>query len=97
MKERKMERSEKNRKHEEKSDEPMSIDQVRQKKKSIIKTIIDNALIISRNDDHIEHLLGNIPRDILESVYSELDRALCDKYFKVRYSKSWSYFFPSLL
>lgn len=76
------------------TEEPLSIDQIRQKKQSLIKAINDNALILSGNtEDHNEHLIGNVPRDILENVYHHLDQNLDDKYFRLRYSKPWSYLF----
>ena len=76
------------------SEEPLSIDQIRQKKLALIKAINDNASIISSNlVDHNEHLIGNIPRDILETVYQQLDLNLPNTYLKLRYSKPWSYLF----
>ena len=78
----------------EKYDEPLSIDQIRQKKLALIKAINDNASIMASNlDDHNEHLIGNIPRDILETVYEQLDINLPNTYLKLRYSKPWSYLF----
>ena len=73
---------------------PLSIEQIRAKKLSYIKAINDNANIISSNpDDHDEHKIGNIHRDILESAYEQLDLSLSDRYFQLRYSKPWSYIF----
>ena len=73
---------------------PLSKDQIRAKKLSYIKAINDNASIIASNgDDHDEHKIGNIHRDILESAYEHLDESLKDRYFQLRYSKPWAYIF----
>lgn len=74
------------------AEEPLSLEQIKQKKLSIIKSLNDNANILSENaDDHNEHLIGNVPRDMLESVYDSLDKNLQTKYFYLKYSRPWSY------
>ena len=74
--------------------QPLSLDQIRAKKSSYIKAINDNACIIASNpDDHDEHKIGNIHRDILESAFEQLDINLKDRYFQIRYTKPWSYIF----
>lgn len=75
-------------------EEPLSLDQIREKRTAIIKSVKDNATASASNkDDHNEHLIGKIPRDVLESVYQELDVNLSTTYFRLRYSKPWSYLF----
>ena len=76
------------------TNEPLSIDDIRQKRSDLLKSLTDNARTLSVNTTyHDEHCLGKIPKDILNDTYGSLDAELPDKYFKVRYSKPWSFIF----
>ena len=76
------------------SNEPLSVDDIRQKRSDLLKSLTDNARTLSLNTTyHDEHCLGKIPKDILNDAYASLDAALPEHYFKVRYSKPWNYIF----